>query len=274
MNVVLFGSTGMLGHYVHTILSKNYNVIAFKRETFDIIKDDWNKLRSLFETIGYRQLTIINCAGVIPQNARKPEEYAKYIRVNTLFPHKLQEIAERYNHNFIHITTDCVFDGLKDGGLYVETDAHTETNIYGVSKSLGEPENACVIRTSIIGEELLNKHSLLEWTRGQKDNTINGFTNHRWNGVTCLTLANLIKQIIDTNRFWTGTRHVFSPNTVSKYELCRLINEIYDLNITINKFESGATCDKSIASLSTTDWYTIEDIKTQIVEQKNHTLFV
>lgn len=271
MTIILFGSTGMLGRYVNNVLSQNYNVITFKREDFDIVNDNWNKLYELFDYNKYEQRIIINCAGTIPQNIHqlKPE-YSKYIRANTLFPHKLQEIAERYNYKFIHITTDCVFDGLKDNGLYVESDPHTETNIYGVSKSLGEHKNACIIRTSIIGEELLNRKSLLEWTRRQKNKTINGYINHRWNGVTCLTLANLIKQIIDTNRFWTGARHIFSPNTVSKYELCQFINEIYELNININKFETKDKCDKSLASLYVNDWYMIEDIKTQIVKQKNY----
>ena len=138
---------------------------------------------------------------------------------------------------FIHITTDCVYDGSK--GKYSENDIHTTKNIYGITKSLGEPEEATIIRTSIIGEELTNKKSLIEWIKSNKNGEINGYINHYWNGVTCLTLANFIKNIIDNNNFWKGVKHVFSEDIVSKYDLCYYINEIYNLNIKINKYEDA-----------------------------------
>ena len=49
---------------------------------------------------------------------------------------------------------NCVYTG-KDGN-YTEYSDHDATDIYGISKSLGEPEDATTIRTSIIGEELYN----------------------------------------------------------------------------------------------------------------------
>jgi dTDP-4-dehydrorhamnose reductase len=55
--------------------------------------------------------------------------------------------------------------------------------------------------------------------------------------VSCLTLANLIKYTIDNNNFWKGVKHIFSENIVSKYDLCCYINEVYNLNIKINKYE-------------------------------------
>ena len=80
-----------------------------------------------------------------------------------------------------------------------------------VWKSLGEPENACIIRTSIIGQEETHKKSLLEWILLNKDKEINGYVNHLWNGVTCLTLANIIQNIIHDKLFWKGiTTYLFS----------------------------------------------------------------
>ena len=135
----------------------------------------------------------------------------------------------------IHVTTDCVFSG-KDGN-YDENSLHDETNDYGTSKSLGELCKATIIRTSIIGEETINKRSLLEWVRSNRGGEINGFTNHMWNGVTCLQLSKIIEKMIREKFYWEGVRHTFSPRSVSKYELVSLINEIYDLNIKVNKFE-------------------------------------
>jgi dTDP-4-dehydrorhamnose reductase len=234
MKVFLFGSTGMLGRYVHSILKEQYDIETISRQEYDIENDNYERLENIFASKLKKNDVIINCAGIIPQKYEK-DDYKTYILVNTLFPHKLSEISECYGAKLIHITTDCVYDGTK--GNYLENDKHTAKDIYGVSKSLGEPvnSNTTIIRTSIIGEELEGKKSLIEWIKSNKGGEISGYANHFWNGVTCLTLAKIIKNIIDNDNFWKGLKHIFSENTVSKYDLCCYVNEIYRLNIKINK---------------------------------------
>jgi dTDP-4-dehydrorhamnose reductase len=236
MKILLFGSTGMLGKYVYLYLNEYYNIVCINRSNFEIENDNWIKLKNIISENSEKGDIIINCAGIIPQK-NSNDEYKRYIRVNSLFPHKLNEYANIFNLKFIHITTDCVYDGIK--GSYLENDIHTSKTIYGISKSLGEPEEATLIRTSIIGEELTGKKSLIEWVKGQKNGIINGYTNHYWNGVTCLTLATFIKDIINKNNFWKGVRHVFSPDVATKYDLCCYINEIYNLNINVEKYEDS-----------------------------------
>ena len=271
MSIYLFGATGMIGNYVFKILKKSFNVIPINRNNFDIYEDKWDKLNNILKDLKKDDI-IINCAGIVPQT--KITDTKKYIKVNSLFPHKLENIALITNCKFIHITTDCVFKG--DKGNYKENDNHTETNIYGTSKSIGEPENSCVIRTSFIGHQIFqhNGLGLLEWIISQKNKTINGFTNHYWNGITCFTLANIIKDIIDKNLFWTGCRHIYSPNITTKYELCKYINEIYNLNITINKYETKNKVDKTIISnYKTNNLFNISTIKEQIIKQKLNSIY-
>jgi dTDP-4-dehydrorhamnose reductase len=270
MKIILFGSTGMLGNYVYKVLVEKYIVLTITRKEFDIENDLWSKLDGLLQKEYNDVQTIINCAGIIPQNC-PTLDYRKYIRINTLFPHKLQELSKEYNYKFIHITTDCVYDGLK--GNYNETDVHSETGIYGVSKSLGEPEDACIIRTSIIGEEVLNKKGLLEWIISQQNKEINGYTNHMWNGVTCLSLAEIIKDIIDANKYWVGVRHIYSPNSVSKYDICVFINEIYNLNISISKYTT-AIINKSLVSHHNCVFINTQFIHKQIILQKIYNLTI
>lgn len=266
LNIILFGSTGMLGRYVHKVLlnCKHFNIICITRSDFDIVNDSWTNLNSIIAKNCNKNDVIINCAGIIPQKTSLTD-YKTYIRVNTLFPHKLQEYSNYYNLKFIHITTDCVFDGSSSN--YLESSLHTETNIYGISKSLGELENSCVIRTSIIGEELEHKKSLLEWIISNKNKTINGFENHYWNGVSCLTLANIIKQIIEKSIYWKGIKHIYSPDIFSKYKLCVLINNIYNLNININPIKTDKDCNKTLSSIYESI-FIIENIEKQIIEQK------
>jgi dTDP-4-dehydrorhamnose reductase len=165
----------------------------------------------------------------------------------------------------IHITTDCVFSG-KIGG-YHEYFNHDELNDYGISKSLGELCDGTIIRTSIIGEELVNKRSLLEWVISNENRSINGYSNHFWNGVTCLQLSKIIYKIINENSYWKGVRHIYSPTTVSKYELCAMISDIYELNIKVKEFETERV-DKSLSTIYEV-YCNVPELKEQIKEMRN-----
>ena len=147
----------------------------------------------------------------------------------------------------IHITTDCVFSGKK--GNYIETDEHDITDVYGRTKSLGEPNNCTIIRTSIIGEEKGQSRSLVEWIKSVKNEEVNGFVNHRWNGVTCLQLSKVIEEIINNNLWWSGVRHIHSPNWVNKGQLVNMVSDIYDLNVTVNLVDTDERVNRTLSSI-------------------------
>jgi dTDP-4-dehydrorhamnose reductase len=258
MRIILFGANGMLGHYFSSWLSQFYEMILITREQYDVVKSNMADLDSL---ISKDINVIINCIGLIPQRGINED----YIRINSEFPHLLNAIAQKYTIPFIHITTDCVFDGQK--GNYNENDQHTEKGIYGYSKSLGEPHTATIIRTSIIGEEKQNKKSLLEWVKSQNGKTINGFTNHYWNGVTCLQLAKIVDQIISEKLYWQGVRHIFSPSHISKFQLVEMIRDIYGLDIEIIAISANFS-DKTLCSIYPIV-FDIPDLQQQIQEQKS-----
>lgn len=262
MKIILFGSTGMLGRYVLSVLDKNYEVVSFLRNDYDIKNDSNLKLENLLSILQENDV-VINCSGLIPQNSNNDNNLRDYIKINSIFPNILNNICNKINCKFIHITTDCVFSGLK--GNYNENDIHDSKTHYGITKSFGENETSTIIRTSIIGEELYNKNSLLEWLISNKNKTINGYTNHFWNGVTCLTLAKIIKNIIDKNLYWKGVRHIYSSDSVTKYDLCSYINKIYNLNINIEKKEKDY---KNLTLSSIYDKvFEIDTIYNQLVEQ-------
>ena len=232
MKVVLFGVTGMLGRYVHIVLKDNYEIYCIKREQFDIENDEWSKLGNLLCDNLKENDIVINCAGIIKQ---RKYEIIDMITVNSLLPHVLTQYGMNKNIHIIHITTDCVYSGLK--GEYIETDPHDCIDEYGKTKSLGENEIITIIRTSIIGEENNNKLSLLEWLKQNKNKEVNGFTNHYWNGLTCLQLSKIIADIIKNDNYWFGVKHIFS-NTLTKYDILNNINDIYNLNINITPIKS------------------------------------
>jgi dTDP-4-dehydrorhamnose reductase len=246
--VVIFGSNGMLGTYCKLYLSQYFNIIAITRNEYDITTTDTTKLdkllKSIFWKYPYMAKYVINCAGLIPQ--RKNITDSDVISVNSVFPTILNRLCRKYGSRLIHISSDCVFDGRN--GNYSEDDEPNEKGLYGWSKYSGEMPNMMIIRTSIIGEEINNKVSLLEWVKSNKNKTINGYKNHLWNGVTCLELAKQLKILIMNFIEWDGVYHMFSPNTVSKYELIKLINDTYDLNITINEMNTEVPINKTLTT--------------------------
>lgn len=268
MRIIIFGSNGMLGTYLTKYLTeKGYDVVGLTRREFDVMTDDIETV--LLKYINSGTTVVINAIGTIPQAAKNHTLNDRmYIKINSVFPNVLAVLCDRYNVPLIHSTTDCVFDGLKGG--YVETDEHNASNIYGITKSLGESK-CTVIRTSIIGEELVNKRSLLEWVKSNKNGEINGYLNHYWNGITCLQYAKIVDDIIRNGIFWSGVRHIHSPTSVSKYELVNMINDIYGLNIKINEHVDKVECDRTMES-NYEPLFVIPEIVDQIREIKEYNL--
>jgi dTDP-4-dehydrorhamnose reductase len=305
-NVIVFGGTGMLGRYVTTYLkSKGFNVVEVNREHIDVESIvDISPIENLLEPHIKPNTVIVNCIGKIPQKMDNTTANLKtFTIVNTLFPRYLSIIVEKFNHSrrgaeplrslnrsdspfgregsalefvppgigcrFINITTDCVFSGGR--GDYTENDIADAVDVYGSTKSLGETRNDTVIRTSIIGEELKGKKSLLEWIKSNKNGIVGGFTRHYWNGVTCLELSKIIYEIIRQGLYWKGVRHIYSPSKVSKYQLVSYINTLWNLDIKINEIE-GETIDRSLKSIYDTGVNSVKNIQLQLQELRQYNL--
>lgn len=237
MKIAILGSTGMLGNSVkeHFSKIKNYTILATNREMFDAKNPEF----SILEGFDY----VINCIGIIKPYMNL--NICENIYINSIFPRKLADWCKNNSVKLIHITTDCVYSG-KDGN-YSETSFHDCIDEYGKSKSLGEPLNCMVIRTSIIGEEKFHNASLISWIKSMKSKTVNGFVNHLWNGITTNHYAELCQQIIDKNLYEEGTFHIFS-NIVNKAQLIEMINEKFNLNIKIEKIEDKNSIDRTLCS--------------------------
>lgn len=271
--IFVLGSKGMLGNYVtkflqnHSMAGSNsgadLTVLGVDRKQFDVIKDSFSVLgllvNSTIASFKPDQIYLINCIGLIPQSIKSSltanntclnTNEDNYVRINSIFPHQLAVLCSCLNITMIHITTDCVFSGqLEAPASYSEDCAHDELSIYGRSKSLGEPKRDCmIIRTSIIGEELQHKYSLLEWMKSNRGGKVNGYANHFWNGITCYQLAKIIWQIIESGLKWTGVRHIYSE-CVSKHQLINMINEVYDLQVTITPVYTPQKNNKTLSSI-------------------------
>jgi len=234
--VAILGVTGMIGSAIYGVLKDSCDLIVTYR--------DPDKLGCLYQRYGqpanvqalrvdfmdwykdYRS----GFAGDIASNNQKKfiadigsvdwvinamgvtKAIANVDPIATLFlngsvPHIL---AAYFNERLIHIATDCVFDG-KEGAPYDETSPQHPVDLYGLSKSIGEPSNALVLRTSTIGPELGTKYGLLEWFTSRTE-AVPGFTNHLWNGITTYELGKACSKLVTGTvaHPGVGTYHIFS----------------------------------------------------------------
>ena len=175
----------------------------------------------------------INAIGITTPFSLKDPALTYFI--NSSFPHILAVI---FGEKLIHITTDCVYCG-KEGFPYNEKSLHAPVDLYGLSKSLGEPANCLTLRTSIIGRELEGFAGLLEWFLQQEGKSIKGFTSHFWNGITTKEFGKVCDKIMSEPENYpkTGLYHIFST-TVSKHEMLLKFKEKYKINCEITPDDS------------------------------------
>ena len=209
--VGVLGSQGMLGSAVAEYFSrKNYRVIMIDRNNFDVLINSPSELKQIIKKVD----VIINCIGLIkPTIGHYTPEQA--LEINGLFPWNLARMCNSLHIKCLHIATDCVFSGKK--GYYVESDLVDADDLYGLTKAAGDTNLCMTLRTSVIGEELGNSRSLLEWIKSQRNQQVNGFENHRWNGVTTVELARCMETIIGRGWYSPGIYHIFSPEILNKY---------------------------------------------------------
>lgn len=249
----MLGHNGTLGHMVVKYLqSQNEDIVTTN------LKWESDEFKQFIKTSECEYL--INCIGCIPQ--KKPT-WEKYKSVNILLPSFL---ADNFGGKIIHPTTDCEFDGkILDCSYYSSQELPTAVDDYGISKAyasiiLRSKNNTKQIRTSIIGPELYNKVSLMEWFFKQTEN-VNGYSNHYWNGITTLEWSKQAYKIIKNWNDYDKVTQIGTDKT-NKYELLSLINKIFE-------------CNKNIISINVdcvnkclkTD-YTLQSLENQLKELK------
>jgi dTDP-4-dehydrorhamnose reductase len=252
MSLAILGSTGMLGSaLVDYFQSVGVPVIEISRSSesiyasnkhigFDI---DTQSASELIEQLPVG-CQLINASGVIKHkiNEKSMADLSSAIRVNSLFPHELAIKCLEKNIKVFQIATDCVFSGVR--GNYSEADDHDPTDIYGVTKSLGEilSPNVMTLRCSMIGIEKGARIEFLNWVIDQPPNaSLNGFVNHLWNGLTTLHVAKILKGIIDHGAFKSGTYHLLPSDFVSKYELAKMAAKEFDRDDLVIQSTNSAT---------------------------------
>lgn len=257
MRLLIFGGNGMLGHQLLRTWSGRHDVRVTLRGPLERysehglfneqnaiggvdVLDDERVNRLIAEQ---QPDAVINAAGVIKQRDGAKDAVG-CLRVNGCFPRRLNDLCRRHGTRLVHVSTDCVFDGQRGG--YTESDPTDATDVYGLSKHLGEVTEppGVTLRTSIIGLELDQKRSLVEWFLAQRG-TIRGFTRAVYTGVTTIELARVIEHVLTEQPGLSGVWQVASP-PISKFDLLtQLAAELGRDDIQITP-DDEFFCDRSL----------------------------
>ena len=198
----------------------------------------------LLEVFGkFQPDTVVNAVGIIKQRSAAKDTLPS-LEINSVFPHRLQRLCKAAGARMVHISTDCVFDG-RDGSYTEETPSNAE-DIYGRSKFLGEVAEApgITLRSSIIGLELAQKASLIEWFLTQSG-AIRGFTNAIYTGITTAEMARVIEHVCTEQRDLYGVRQVASA-PINKFDLLTILSKKLnrtDISITP---DASFHCERSL----------------------------
>jgi dTDP-4-dehydrorhamnose reductase len=257
--ILVLGSTGMLGRMVSEYFSQfpEYELFQTFRSIqnnklvnnhkFDAMTDS---LELLIEKI--KPDYLINCIGIIkPEiNERNQSSINRAININTYFPIKLSKSAKKHNFKYVQIGTDCVFSGLV--GNYQENSFQDAADVYGKTKIAGEifDSSKYLLRSSIVGPEPGQGKSLLNWFLSQNQQTVNGFIDHKWNGITTLNFAKIVHGMIKSSKFINNLQHITPQDEVSKYDLLLYFNKYFQSNVTIVSVDSNNPVNRTLATIN------------------------
>ena len=241
---------------IGTYNNKNAATLLFDRKInlikFNALTDDVEKL--IYST---NPKYVINCIGRIKPTIDEDDSESVYQakQINSNLPKQIEKLSETGGFKIIQIGTDCVFSGKK--GLYTINDEYDASDVYGRTKSDGEIDSGkkMLLRTSIVGPEVKPGQSLLNWfLELDKDSEVDGFENHKWNGITTLAFAKIVKGIILNNIYTPKIIHLTPKDLVSKYELLSMFSSSFKReDIVINPKNADLVIDRTLLADTSID---------------------
>lgn len=261
MKVLILGAKGMLGHQLCRILADRMEVWGTVRENVTGFSNEFGflpsdhyvgnievqnllKIREILDALGPD--AVVNGVGIIKQRDEAKQAIPS-IQINALFPHQLANLCMERNIRLIHLSTDCVFSGLR--GNYSEIDIPDPVDLYGRTKLLGELNHpGCLtLRTSIIGWQLNTFSSLLSWLALQRGKRIKGYQKAIYSGFSTSVMAHLIGDILLTRPDLSGLYQVASES-ISKFNLLVKLRDSLGWNDIVIDPDNHFFCDRSLSA--------------------------
>jgi dTDP-4-dehydrorhamnose reductase len=134
LRILVLGAQGQLGSELVKTLSPSHQVVGKDIGDFDITERD--KVLAAVESVG--PAWVVNAAAYTRVDTCETEAQ-KAFAVNGSGPRHVAEACKVCGARLLHVSTDYVFDGRKEGP-YDEEDPPNPLSVYGHSKFKGEEE--------------------------------------------------------------------------------------------------------------------------------------
>ena len=150
-SILVTGAGGQLGSSLKLLMPENKNLKIYFADKKALNITDFNLTKILLKK--FKINTVINCAAFTDVN-RAENNKNLVDSINHKSVENLAILCRKKNINLIQISTDYIFDGLKQSP-YLETDNPNPLNYYGLTKLKAERKildlglnNSFIIRTS------------------------------------------------------------------------------------------------------------------------------
>lgn len=219
----LIGNKGMLGSDVDFFLKE-----AHKDYTASDIEVDITDLEELKRFISDKKIDwIINCSAYTAVD-KAEDEPEKAFKINAEGALNIAKIAREKGAKLIHISTDYVFDGEKNGS-YTEDDDPNPMGVYGKSKLEGEKniqniiEKYFILRTAwLYGKN--GDNFVYTMLRLFKEKEVVKVVSDQWGTPThTKDLAGTIIKIIQDKSDKYGIYHFTNEGRTNWYEFAKAI---------------------------------------------------
>lgn len=250
MKVLITGKNGQVGSSLVSQLSDipSIEFLALGRDELDITNAE-----QVNEVVNeYKPNIIINAAAYTAVDKAESEiELANAI--NNVGPKNLAKAAAQVNAVIIHISTDYVFAGNKDG-LYTETDEVNPQSVYGQTKLAGEKSVAqecdahIILRTAWVFSEYGNNFVKTMLRLAQTRDTL-GVVGDQFGGPTyagdiAKAIISIIQQLRQgSTKFgvynYSGYPHVSWQQFASEIFAKGLSQQVIERPITVNAISSS-----------------------------------
>ena len=230
MRLLITGASGLLGINLAMEAMREHNIVGVDRSKlksapFQVIQADFLQKNIIDSILDAAQPDwLINCAALA--NLEKCEEDPTQAKnLNTDLPGELAAACAKRNIRFVHISTDAVFDGTKEGAYaYTEDDEPTPPGVYSQTKLDGEcavqesNPQAMIARVNFYGWSLGGRRSLVEFffNNLSEGKNVNGFTDVIFCPMLVNDTARLLLEMLQKSL--SGLYHVVGAQPMSKYQ--------------------------------------------------------
>ena len=244
-NIAILGSKGQLGLSIQHMLGQHeydHRTILLDKDELDI--SNLEAVRDFFNNHPTLDI-LVNCAAYTAVDKAEDDEDLAY-QINAEGPKHLVEHMPS-SCILIHISTDFVFDGQKDGA-YVESDTTHPLGVYGQSKEEGEQallastKTTYILRTawlySPFGQNFMKTMQKL----GSNRSSLNVVDDQFGCPTSSIALAEVIIKLIAKDQQWLkdneGVYHVSNHGKASWAEFATAIMKRSDLSCHVNPIPS------------------------------------